>query len=66
MDKARTDMEARGNLSDAQIDQAVALSAKFTSGPVLLVVVVIVSVLTGLVISLVSSAIIKNPKPEFE
>ena len=66
MEKARADMEAKGNLSDAQIDQAMAMSAKFTSGPILWVIIIVGSVIIGLIISLITSAIIKNSKPEFE
>lgn len=66
MEKARADMEAKGNLSDAQIDQAMAMSAKFTSGPILLVFIIVGSIIIGLIISLITSAIIKNTKPEFE
>jgi hypothetical protein len=66
MDKARTDLEAKGTMTDAQIDQAMAMSAKFTSGPILLVLVIVGSVIIGLIISLITAAIIKNPKPEFE
>ena len=66
MDKVRADMEAKGTMSDAQINQAMAMSAKFTSGPILLVFVVVGSVLIGLLISLITSAVLKNSKPEFE
>lgn len=66
MDKARADMEARGGLTDAQIDQAMAMSAKFTSAPVLTIFALIGSIIIGLIISLVTSAIIKNTRPEFE
>lgn len=66
MEKARTDLEAKGNMSDAQIDQAMAISAKFSSGPILLIFVVVGSIVIGLIISLITSAIIKNPKPEFD
>jgi hypothetical protein len=66
MEKVRADMEAKGNMSDAQIDQAMAMSAKFTSGPILLVFVLIGSIVIGFIISLITSAIIKNAKPEFE
>lgn len=66
MNKARADLEAKGSLSDAQIDQAMAMSAKFTSGPILLVSIIIGSIIIGLIISLITSAIIKNTKPEFE
>lgn len=66
MEKVRADMEAKGTMSDAQIEQAMAMSAKFTSGPILLIFVVFGSILIGLFISLITSAILKNAKPEFE
>ena len=66
MEKVRADMEAKGTMSDAQIDQAMALSSKFTSGPVMLIFVIVGSIVIGLIISLISAAFIKNAKPEFE
>lgn len=66
MEKARIDMEAKGSMSDAQINQAMAMSSKFTSGPILLVIVIVSSIFMGLIISLITSAFIKNAKPEFE
>lgn len=66
MEKVRADMEAKGTMSDAQIDQAMAISSKFTSGPVMLIFIVVGSIFIGLIISLISSAFIKNAKPEFE
>ncbi|RZK16318.1 MAG: DUF4199 domain-containing protein [Hymenobacter sp.] len=66
MNKARADLEAKGNLSDAQIDQAMALSSKFTSGPILWVLVIVGSIVIGLIISLITAAVLKNAKPEFE
>jgi uncharacterized membrane protein YraQ (UPF0718 family) len=66
MDKARTDMEAKGNMSDAQIDQAMAWSAKFTTGPVMLAFAIVGTLVMGLLISLIVAAFVKNPKPEFE
>ena len=65
MEKAQADMEAKG-LSAAQIDQAMAMSAKFTTGPVLAISVIIGTLIIGFIFSLVISAIIKNTKPEFE
>ncbi|MGI4871854.1 MAG: DUF4199 domain-containing protein [Janthinobacterium lividum] len=65
MEKVRTDMEAK-NMSAAQVDQAMAMSAKFTSGPIVLVSVVIGSIIIGFIISLIVSAFVKNEKPEFE
>jgi hypothetical protein len=66
MEKARHDMEARGGMTDAQIDQAVAMGTKFASGPLLIVFLILMYLLIGLVVSLITSAIIKNSKPEFE
>ena len=66
MDKARADMEAKGTMSDAQIDQALTWSAKFTTGPYMLLFSVLFTLILGLLISLVAAAFVKNPKPEFE
>jgi hypothetical protein len=66
MERARTELEAKGTMSDAQIDQAMALSAKFTSGPIMLVFVIVGTLFFGFLISLITSAFVKNPKPEFE
>ncbi len=66
MDKARADMEAKGTMSDAQIDQAMSFSAKFTSGPILLVFVILGTLFMGFLVSLIASAFVKNPKTEFE
>ncbi|MGI4761764.1 MAG: DUF4199 domain-containing protein [Janthinobacterium lividum] len=65
MDRARADMEAKG-MPDAQIDQAMAFSAKFTTGPVMLIFTLLGSIIIGLLISLLVAAFVKNPKPEFE
>lgn len=66
MEKARTDMENRGNLSDEQIEQGMQMTTKFMTAPVMSLMVLVGSLLLGLLLSLVISAIIKNPKPEFE
>lgn len=66
LDKARADMEAKGNISDAQIEQAMSWTAKFVEGPVMLALVVFVVVLSGFLASLVVSAFTKNSRPEFE
>lgn len=62
-DKAREDMEARGNLSDEQIDQSMAIMAKFQSPVILFIVGIIFATLLGLVFSLVIAAIIRRNKP---
>jgi hypothetical protein len=66
LDKARSDMEARGNMSDAQIDQAMHWTSMFMQGPALLGIVLVGGLLTGLIVSLITAAVLKNPKPEFE
>jgi uncharacterized membrane protein YraQ (UPF0718 family) len=66
MDKARAELEAKGTMSDAQIDQALTWSAKFTTGPYMLVFSVLFTLILGLLISLIVAAFVKNPKPEFE
>lgn len=66
MDKARADMEARGGMSDEQIDQGMAMASKFMSVPALTAIVLVGSVIMGFLLSLVVSAIIKHTKPEFE
>lgn len=65
-EKMRADMEARGGLSDEQIDQAVAMSGKFMNGPVMVGAALLGTLLIGVLLSLVISAIIKNAQPEFE
>jgi hypothetical protein len=65
-EKMRADMEARGGMSDEQIDQAVAISSKFMNGPVMVGAALLGTLLIGVLLSLVISAIIKNAQPEFE
>ena len=66
MEKAREDMEARGNLSDDQIDQGMAMAGKFMNGPIMLAGVVLGTVFFGVLLALIVSAFIKHSKPEFE
>ncbi len=66
MEKGRADLEAKGTMSDAQIDQAMAWSAKFTTGPMMFLFSIIFTLILGLIISLIAAAFVKNPKPEFE
>lgn len=65
-DKMRADMEARGGVSDEQIDQAIAMSSKFTNGPFMVLAAVLGTLLLGVLMSLVISAFVKNAQPEFE
>ena len=65
VDLARTKMEAQG-MDDAQIDQGIAMSQKFSSGPIGLAMGIVFSIVIGFVLSLIISAIIKNNRPEFE
>jgi hypothetical protein len=66
MEKARADMEAKGNMTDEQIDQAMAMSQKFTSGPLMIVFAILGTLIMGFILSLIISAITKNTRPEFE
>lgn len=65
-DQMRAKFEQSGSMSDAQIDQAIAMSQKFSTGPIGIVVGLLTFVIVGLVLSLIISAILKNSRPEFE
>lgn len=66
MEKARADMEAKGNLSDEQIEQGIAMAGKFTNGPFMLIGAILGTLLFGFILSLIISAITKHTRPEFE
>ena len=65
MDQAREDMEARG-MDDAQIDQAMELSQKFMSPGITFALGVFMYILSGFILSLIISAIMRKEKPVFE
>ncbi|KAA9327004.1 DUF4199 domain-containing protein [Hymenobacter busanensis] len=66
MEKTRTEMEAKGTMSDEQIDQAMSMMNKFSGGPMTLVFGILGALIIGLLISLIVSAITKHNRPEFE
>lgn len=66
MDTTRAKMEEKGGMSDEQIDQAVSMMQKFSSGGWMVLFGILGSLLFGFLIALVVSAITKNSKPEFE
>lgn len=66
MEKTRLEMEAKGNMSDAQVDQAMAMAQKFSSGAWMLLFGILGSILIGFVISLIISAFTKHNRPEFD
>jgi hypothetical protein len=66
LEKGRADLEARGNLSDAQIDQAMHWTTMLVQGPALAGIALVGGVFMGLIVSLITAAVLKNPKPEFE
>ena len=66
METVRAKMEAAGNMTDEQIDAAIKMSEKFSSGPISIVFGVLVTVFTGFLISLIISAFTKHAQPEFE
>jgi hypothetical protein len=65
LDKVRMDMEQRG-MDDAQIDQSLEYAQKFMSPGILFITGVLMSILTGFIISLVVAAILRRDKPVFE
>ena len=66
LETVRTKMEEGGNMSDEQIDGALKMSAKFSSGPVGFAVGLVVAVISGFIIALIISAFTKHNRPEFE
>lgn len=66
MDTTRAKMEAKGGMTDEQIDQAMTMMQKFSSGGWMVLFGVLGSLLFGFLIALVVSAITKNSKPQFE
>lgn len=65
LDKVRMDMEQRG-MDDAQIDQSLEYAQKFMSPGIMFIMGVFMSILTGFIVSLVVSAILRREKPVFE
>ena len=66
MEAARVKLEAKGGMSDEQIDQAMSMMQKFSGGSWMVLFGLLGSVLFAGLIALVVSAITKNSKPEFE
>lgn len=66
METTRAKMEAKGNMSDEQIDQAMGMAQKFSTGGWMILFGILGSLLFGFLIALAVSAITKNTKPEFE
>ena len=66
MESTRAKMEEKGGMSDEQIDQAVNMMQKFSSGGWMVLFGILGSLLFGFLIALVVSAITKKTKPEFE
>ena len=66
METTRAKMEAKGNMTDEQIDQAMSMAQKFSTAGWMILFGILGSLLFGFLIALVVSAITKNPKPEFE
>jgi len=66
IETTRAKMEAKGGMSDEQIDQAMRMMQKFSSGGWMVLFGVLGSLLFGFLIALVISAITKNSKPQFE
>lgn len=65
MEQQRIELENRG-MSDEQIDQALAMSEQFTSPGLMVVWGILGFIISGFIISLIISAIMKKSRPEFE
>lgn len=63
---ARANLEAKGGLTDEQIEQGVAMMQKFSTTGWMVLFGILGSVLGGLLIALIVSAFTKHSKPEFE
>lgn len=66
MDQQRLKMEEQGNMSDAQIDQAMEMTANFMSPVMIMVFAIIAGVFFGFILSLIISAFTKNDNPELQ
>jgi len=66
LEAMRTQFEQKGGMTDAQIDQALSMTSKFSTGPIGLVIGLVGALILGVLISLIVAAFTKNPKPEFE
>ena len=66
MEKARAGMEARGGMSEEQIEQGTAMAAKFMTPTFLFVGAILGTLFFGFLLSLVIAAVTKNNRPEFE
>ena len=66
MEKARAGMEARGGMSEEQIEQGVAMATKFMTPTFLFVGAILGTLFFGFLLSLAIAAVTKNNRPEFE
>jgi len=66
LNKARADMEARGGMTDEQIEQGLQMSAKFMDGPFLYVSAILGTLFFAFILALIISAFTKHKRPEFE
>jgi hypothetical protein len=61
--KARTDMEAKGNMSDEQIDQALSITKKFMQPLPLAIITLIVTLFFNTIAALLGAAFTKKTEP---
>ena len=67
IDAARTKLEADGNLTEEQIDQAMQLTSKvMPTGPLSILWAILATAFFALLLALLISAFTKNNRPEFE
>lgn len=66
LEAMRAQFEKKGGMSDAQIDQALSMTSRFSTGPIGLAIGLVGALILGVLISLIVAAFTKNPKPEFD
>ncbi len=65
LDQLREDLEKQGK-DDAQIEQVIEMSQKMMSPGIMFMSVVVVTLISGFIISLIAAAIMRKEKPVFE
>lgn len=65
LDQLREDLERQGK-DDAQIEQVIEMSQKMMSPGIMFMSVVVVTLISGFIISLIAAAIMRKEKPVFE
>jgi hypothetical protein len=65
LDKAREGMEEKGTMSEEQVDQAMAMTAKFMTPEMMLIFGFIFGIIFGVIVALIVSLFTQKKSPEF-